>query len=167
MKCINFETNLENCNSLLSRLCIRLCKNRTDAEDLYQETVYYAFKHYDKYKHDLPFDRWIYTLCINVFRNQYRKQKHSPQPYNFHSNEQKDELLANLPDCSGSIEEYNDLREIIDTLDYNKRIVIVLYYFHDLSIKEIGKMLSAPEGTVKKRLFAARKLIKERMNDNE
>jgi RNA polymerase sigma-70 factor (ECF subfamily) len=63
--------------------------------------------------------------------------------------------------------EANDvIQEAIDSLSPNQKIVIVLYYLADLSLKEIAYILEIPEGTVKSRLYYGRENLRQRLEQN-
>ena len=63
--------------------------------------------------------------------------------------------------------EYSDLREIIDDLNEEFSSVLVLFYYEDMSIKDISESLNIPQGTIKSRLSRARKKLKEILSINE
>ena len=63
--------------------------------------------------------------------------------------------------------EYSDLREIIDDLNEEFSSVLVLFYYEDMSIKDISESLNIPQGTIKSRLSRARKRLKEILSINE
>ncbi|MDK2828033.1 MAG: hypothetical protein PWP67_833 [Clostridium butyricum] len=57
------------------------------------------------------------------------------------------------------------MHEIIDELDIKQKMVIILYYFNELTIKEIAQIMECFEGTVKSRLYTARKKLKKSLMD--
>ena len=63
--------------------------------------------------------------------------------------------------------EYSDLREIIDDLNEEFSSVLVLFYYEDMSIKDISESLNIPQGTIKSRLSRSRKKLKEILSINE
>ena len=155
-------------NKNLTRLCKKMCNNMYDAEDLYQDTVLSICRFWGKYNPDLPFDKWVYSICVNTYRNKYRKYKSSPQIMDFESNEEKDNKINNIED-KDSVNYDNSimLKQLINNLNKDKKEVVILFYFQDFSVKEVATILRIPEGTVKKRLYSARQYIKERWNTHE
>lgn len=60
-----------------------------------------------------------------------------------------------------------DLKESINNLDSDLKIIVILYYYEDMSIKDISESLNIPQGTIKSRLSRARKRLKEILSINE
>ena len=56
-----FAVYVQQYSADLSRLCMSLCGNKTEAEDLFQETWLKAMRYYDKYEKSKPFDKWLYS----------------------------------------------------------------------------------------------------------
>jgi len=150
----------------LTRLCLKLCRSNVDAEDLYQETWRRAVEKIHLYNDTKPFQPWLFTICINVFRNAYRKSKKTPIAV-FDSDEEKERAIDNaaIPEPVFN-EEHSLIRDIVNELDEKYRIVIVLHYFSDYSIEELAAIIGIPQGTVKSRLHKARKIIKGRLEDD-
>ena len=150
----------------LTRLCLKLCRNDAEAEDLFQETwcrVVEKIRFYDESK---PFEPWLFTLCINSFRNSYKKAKNKPVAV-FDSDEEQEFTINKAIDSKPVFnEEYDFLRQIISELDEKHRIVVVLHYFRDYSVKELASIIRIPQGTVKSRLHKAREIIKRRLEDD-
>lgn len=147
----------------LTRLCLRLCRNRTDAEDLYQETWCRVCGKLRQYDEAQPFEPWLFAICVNTFRNQVKRNKRRPVA-EFATNEEQDRVLEGAPDETPVFDaERDQLRRIIDGLEDKYRIVTVLYYFRDFSVAELASILRVPQGTVKSRLFKAREIIKRRL----
>jgi len=162
---IDFEQRVRGVSRQLSKLCCRLYICRMDAEDLYQTTLLTAFRFFDKYDREKPFDRWVYSICLNTYRNQYKKQKKYSEAA-FSSTEEKNAFIETIAARCDEYNEESEIRQIVDSLDVKKKAVIILYYFEDLKIGDIAKILKIHEGTVKKRLFDARRIIRERMQGN-
>lgn len=151
----------------LTRLCLSLCGNKADAEDLFQDTWYKAVKHYSKYDKEQPFDKWLYSICANTYKNTL-KLFYNKHKVEFKTDEEKQSFLDSVPDANESNRDcYLDLHKVVSSLPKKLKIVIVLYYFKSYSTKEIAQILNIPEGTVKSRLYSAKKFIKGRLNYEE
>lgn len=149
----------------LSRLCLSLCCNTQDAEDLFQDTWHKAMKSYYQYRSGYPFDKWLFAICVNTYKNTL-KLSYNRNKLDFTSFEEKEHFINSLPDNSIlTPEAYVELKKIIYDLPKKLRVVVVLKYFKDYSIKEIADMLKIPEGTVKSRLHTATSIIKRRLGD--
>lgn len=149
----------------LTRLCVSLCGSTAEAEDLFQDTWVKVIKNLDKYDEALPFDKWLYSICVNTFKNKVKLFENSRRR-EFGSDEEKQAFFNSIPDKdSADREGYIELHQAVMRLPKKLRAVIVLYYFRDHSVKETAEILGIPEGTVKSRLSAARQQIKRRLEN--
>jgi RNA polymerase sigma-70 factor (ECF subfamily) len=147
-------------------LCLKLCRSREDAEDLYQETWVKAYKFYHRYNAEKPFEGWLTTICTNTFRDMLRRQKWKSLFVPFHTNSEKDEFFQNIPADENEEVDFSDVKDAVDSLPEKYRIVTVLYYLDGCDVKKTAELLSIPEGTVKYRLHKARELLKRRLEQN-
>lgn len=77
------------------------------------------------------------------------------------------DTYGEMPNKLHQIEQNIDLQEAIQKLDGNYQTVIILYYYHDLSINKIAWQMNIPEGTVKTYLHRARKALKNLLGGSE
>lgn len=151
--------------------CLRLCVTHYEAEELYQETflkVIELGKEIDRSKNPKS-----YLLCIatGIYRNQKKKyairQRIAPiEVLSEHMSESLAEERYGLPEQEIIQKEVAErVRAEISLLQDKYRIPVLMYYAGNLSCAEIGKALKLPQGTVKNRLFKARKLLKEKLED--
>lgn len=145
-------------------LCMNLCRERNEADDLYQETWLKALQHFDQYDQSLDFEPWITRICINTYKDVCRRKKRSPFFDFFQSSEEKDAIMEMTP---GQERNYVELKDAVDRLDEKLRMTVILFYFNGLDQKQTAETLNVPLGTVKSRLSTARKLLKEMMMDAE
>ena len=139
-------------------LCLSLCANPHEADDLYQETWLRAVKSISQYDPTKDFEPWLTKICVNTYRNVLRKLARSPF-LDFRTNEEKDALINAVPDAEKM--DYGPLYEAIDRLPEKYRVAVILFYFQDMDIAATAQAMGIPEGTVKSRLSKARKLLKE------
>lgn len=161
----DFENYIQLYSTDLTGLCISLCGNKDEAEDLFQETWYKAMKNYSKYNNSYPFDKWLYSICVNTYKNTlrlfYNKNKAS-----FKTEEEKRIFFNSIPDTDeGDSWQYFELHKIIFELPKKQRMVVILRYFKDYTTKEISEILNVPQGTVKSRLHSAKAYIKRRLEN--
>ena len=144
-------------------LCLTLCANTFDAEDLYQETWLKVVKNISQYDVTQPFEPWLTQICVNTYRNTLRRIMRSPIFNSFATEEEK----SNVMECIAAPEpsDYSDLHDAINTLPEKLRITVILFYFQDMAIASVGKTLGIPQGTVKSRLNKARNILKEVLTD--
>ncbi|SFC34341.1 sigma-70 family RNA polymerase sigma factor [Clostridium uliginosum] len=125
----------------LYRTAFAYVKNKEDALDIIQETVYKAYISIDKLKESKYFNTWLTRILINnaiTFIN-----KNSKIVY-LEENELKD--MSHLENKS---DEKLDLLYAVDKLEEKLKKVIILKYLNDLTISEVAKVLEIPEGTAK------------------
>ena len=139
-------------------LCMTLCADKHEADDLYQDTWVKVLRSIDAYDRTREFEPWLTKLCINTYRDKLRRLSRSPF-LNFTSNESKDAVFATVP--AQDREDYSDLYAAIDKLPEKLRLAIILFYFEDMDISKTAETLGIPPGTVKSRLNKARTRLKE------
>jgi RNA polymerase sigma-70 factor (ECF subfamily) len=146
----------------LSRLCFFLCQNENDANDVFQETWIKVIRHIDKYDEDRKFENWASTICVNTYRDMYRKNK-KLQHVEFSDNNMMDSFFDSLPDTNNEVhtrDEYLGLYHAIGALTIKMRTVVILFYFSGYSEKECAKILGVSANKIKSRLYSARQLLK-------
>ena len=158
-------------------LALKLCKNREDAEDLYQETWIKAYRFLDRYNGEKEFGAWITTICVNSYKDMLRRQKWIQLFPLFRTNEEKDLALSNAAaTATGAAtgtaaqtvmedqESITDVRNAVNALPEKYRLAVILHYFNDLDIKKTAETLGIPEGTVKYNLHKARALLERSLH---
>lgn len=143
-------------------LCMTLCADRHEADDLYQDTWVKVIHSIEQFDQSKDFEPWLTRLCVNTYRDKLRRLSRSPF-LNFSSNEAKDAVFATVP--APERKDYTDLYAAIDRLPKKLRLAIILFYFEDMDISKTAETLRIPPGTVKSRLNKARKLLKEVLTD--
>lgn len=144
-------------------LCLTLCANSFDADDLYQETWLKVVKNISQYDKSREFEPWLTRICVNIYRNRLRRIMKSPIFDAFSSEEKKASVMENI--SAPEAEDYSQLHEAIKHLPEKLRVTVVLFYFRDMDIGQTALALNIPQGTVKSRLSKARKLLKEVLTD--
>ena len=139
-------------------LCMTLCADKHEADDLYQDTWVKVLKRFDTYDPSRDFEPWLTRLCVNTYRDRLRRLSRSPF-LNFSSNETKEAFL--LTATAPEKKDYSDLYAAIDQLPEKLRLTIILFYFEDMDIEKTAQTLGIPTGTVKSRLHKARIQLKE------
>lgn len=171
---ITIENIYEEYNRYIYYLCLKLTKNPVEAEDLMQE-VWMKVVRYESYMKEVDHVKaWLTTICMNTFRDRYRKQvRRSKYVAN-----QPDQLDISLLDLIASdvlsVEEQlekEDVCEIVRTkiseLDAIYQKTVMYFYVHQFSLNEIAEVMKVSIGTVKSRLFRAKQRLKEMiMNDD-
>lgn len=159
----SFEKHIFTYGPSITKLCMSLCSNRYDAEDLYQSTWEKAMKKIKQYDPNKSFEKWLFSICINTYRDNL-KRFDTKKVLKFSNSEEHERLLSSIPDSSVDKDEFISLHLAVNKLPAELKEIIVLYYFRDYSIKELSEILSIPEGTAKSRLFKSREMLRKELN---
>lgn len=164
MQSIKFLQEFEVHTDYLKHFALRLTKDKNQAQDLFQETALKAFRHQNKYLPGTNIKAWLGTIMKNSFINLYRKKKKRNEIQDntnehFFLNTPK-ETISNEGEMSVTMQE---LFKIIDSLNDDYRIPFLMAY-QGYSYEEIQKATgNLPMGTVKSRIFHARKMLEDRI----
>ena len=164
MSTLQFSKEFNALENILYSFALRLTKNREDAKDLIQETALRAYKHREKFTVGTNFKSWVSTIMRNTFINQYRKAKlrrnvNEPVESFLFALENKN-AIPNQGEINIRMQEYD---KIFDAIGEIYSIPFLLFY-RGYEYKEIAQYLDIPIGTVKSRIFLARKKLKKRIN---
>ncbi len=146
---------VEKYGNRLLRTCYLILKDREEAEDIVQETFIKVFRNIDSFRENSRLYTWIYTIALNLSRDILRKKKDMLTL--------EDEWVGNN-DVEYEVEKGIDrelLRKELFSINSLYREVLVLFYFEDLSIKEISNLLNEKEGTIKSKLSRGRNILKK------
>ena len=152
----------------------RLTKDAYEAEDLYQETLYRAYRFFDKYQQNTNFRAWIFKIMTNSYISSYRKSTRQPVKINFDDIENF-QLFQNFQDESrllhstayslaGDMFE-DEVKEALEKIPYYFRLVVLLSDIEGFSYKEIADMVKTPLGTVMSRLHRGRSLLRNKLKN--
>ena len=150
------------------RMAYMISGNHADAEDIVQETFVKCFYSITGLKENDKFQSWFYTVLTRTAWRICRKQKRE-QPQEDISVCLEQVQYAMRDDRKAEYTEQRilqketagELRELLEQLPVKQRTTVILYYYNELSTKEIAQVLGCFEGTVKSRLFTARKCLRE------
>lgn len=161
MSNLEFVSHFNKMETLLYAFAMRLTKDENDAQDLLQETAYKAFKYRNLYKPHTNLRAWLMTIMRNTFINNYRKKKRRQtlhdQTDNHYFLNSGDRIVRNEGESNVTIAE---LQEMVEKVEEWARIPFLLHY-QGFKYDEIAEELDIPLGTVKSRIFFARKRLKE------
>ena len=151
---MTFEELLIGAEPALQRFVLFRVNHRQDAEDILQEVRLSAYRGFDTLNDPSMFKAWIIGIARNKCADYYR-------------NKTVELPLDEIPEESLTQSRYglvwnSPVSETMDLLRGNDREILRLFYFEQRSQEEIARLLGIPVGTVKSRLFAARKRFKQR-----
>ncbi|WP_141433906.1 sigma-70 family RNA polymerase sigma factor [Bacillus sp. 03113] len=150
-----FEQLISSVRNKLYRTAYSYVRNEQDALDLYQDTIYKAYTSLKTLKKPESFQSWILKILIFKSIDFIRKESR-------HFTTDDEKIFAELVSDENVdyIAHSMDLLEAFKFLDPKCKMIILLRYYHDLSIKEIASIMNYPEGTVKSHLNRAKKELR-------
>ena len=135
-------------------------------EDIEQEVYIKTWQNLENYREEGKFRQWISILTANVCRDYFKSRQHridAGQVYD------EDFLEAAASEAKGQ-EEILDAKtrqkmilKAVDSLPRKMREVVIWYEFEDMTYEQIAKKTGLPVGTIKSRLFNARKILSEKL----
>lgn len=165
MTIIEFKNQIGPLNNQLLGFAIRLTRNKEDAKDLMQETMIRAFIHCERFTEGTNFKAWLTTIMRNNFINDYRKNV-SRKNWKYRLAGDEFELDKQYVINQGpSMMMMQELDSLMDKLSDGSRIPFDLF-FNGYKYTEIAEQLDLPIGTVKSRIFFARKKLRNIVHKN-
>ncbi|MGK0365930.1 MAG: RNA polymerase sigma-70 factor (ECF subfamily) [Saprospiraceae bacterium] len=148
----------------LHAFAMHLIRDKHLAEDLFQDTAVRVFNNVDKFHSNGNFKAWVMVIMRNTFINDYRKKKRRRKIYDCNVNTFTFNSLSNSVENEG---EKNflmrELMSMINDLDEGIKKPFVMSY-EGFKYEEIATEMKLPLGTVKSRIFQARKQLKKHIS---
>lgn len=146
--------------NLVFTICSRVFDNREEAEDIAQESFIKCFQSLKQFKGESKFSSWLYTITYNTCLNhlKYKKRQTSVEDIaNIADHEiiEQDQIFAKLEQK----EQTNLIQKALSKLELDEQMIIQLYYYEELPIKEISSILSLKIENIKIKLFRSRKKL--------
>jgi RNA polymerase sigma-70 factor, ECF subfamily len=151
-----FKLLVQQNHELVFRHCLKIVKNEEAAKDLTQETFVHAYQHLHEFRMEARFSTWLWRIAHNLSLNALRKSSHLEKEYKeeiarpsfFTPEEENEELMQKI-------------KHVMSQLPEKQRVVFELYDLQHMPQKEIAAKLGISYGTVRSRLFYARKKIRQ------
>lgn len=163
MSTYEFNNRFFELSPILNAFAYNLTQNMDDAKDLYQETAFRAMANRDKFMPDTNFKAWSFTIMKNIFINNYRKKTKAntimdstDNLYYLNSGGRQEE---NRGDANILIKE---LKDLIEKLDETIKAPFLMHY-QGFKYQEIADHFKLPLGTIKSRIFFARRELKDQI----
>jgi RNA polymerase sigma factor (sigma-70 family) len=159
-----FEKELKEHNKVLLMQALHLTRNMDDAKDLVQDTLLKALRYKDQFNTGSNLKAWLYTILKNSFINHYRRM--SKRNTFIDSTDNTYFLDAPSQKLENQGELYfirKDLETAIDTLPIDLKVTFLMNT-EGYKYQEIADTLQIPIGTVKTRIFVARKLLRQKLH---
>ena len=161
MSTIEFTKKFTDLKSPLNAFAYNLTKNKEDAKDLYQETAFRAISNKEKFRPGTNFKAWSFTIMKNIFINNYRKMKKKNTIIDTTDNMYFINSGATMiENDAGRNILMDELNLMIESLDDSIKAPFMMNYT-GFKYQEIADKLELPLGTVKSRIFFARKALKQ------
>lgn len=160
MSALEFNASFNKLYDLLFAFAMKLTRNKEDAKDLMQETAMLAYANIHRFEPGTHFKSWVSTIMRNSFINNYRKMKtrnNLDQPIESFFHNVGNTAVANQ---ANSIIMQKELSVILESLDKEYKVPFLMFHqgFH---YDEIADHMNLPIGTVKSRIFYARKRLRQ------
>jgi RNA polymerase sigma factor (sigma-70 family) len=159
MTVIEFNTRIVQEKNSLKNFALSLTRNADDSLDLLQDTYLKAMKYRSKFEESTNLRAWLFTIMKNTFINSYRRNAKIKQLIS-----KGDDLALNrafkqnsYDNCESRINAKEIIREVERLSDEYK--VPFTRYYTGYKYEEIAKEMSLPLGTIKSRIFIARKML--------
>lgn len=152
-------------------IAYRMTENHADAEDLIQDTFLKAYRFFDRYKRDMPFENWLYRIMSNIFVDWLRRRpKVHMRSLDEPIQHEEGHSTLDLPDSADSPEALalsseldSNMQSALGTLPKDFRLTVILSDIEGLSYEEVSDVMGCSIGTVRSRLHRGRKLLREKL----
>jgi RNA polymerase sigma-70 factor (ECF subfamily) len=155
-----FEMRLEECGTLAFRVARGVLHNTADAEDVAQEALLRAYRHFARLRDPGRFRAWLvrisFRLALDHARSARRREHRETVSVNNVSTPTAEDVVA-------SNEFERRLQQAMNSLSQKSRLVLLLTSMNGHSLEEVAELLQLPLGTVKSRLHSARKQLAEKL----
>ncbi|MGK0447262.1 MAG: RNA polymerase sigma-70 factor (ECF subfamily) [Polaribacter sp.] len=171
-KVINGDTNafaylVDAYKDMVFSLAFKMTKNREEAEEVSQDTFIKAFKNLNKFKGDSKFSTWLYRIGYHACLDAIKKNK------NHNNSLEINEITFNKIQSVDTIlqgierkERATVMNDCLLKLPEEERSIIWMFYFDELSLKEIIEVTSLSEANLKVKLHRARKRLLAIVEEN-
>jgi RNA polymerase sigma-70 factor, ECF subfamily len=147
----------------------RLTGNHNDAEDLTQEAFVRAFRFFDNYRRELPFENWLFRIMSNLFIDETRRRS-KIKTQSIDAPLAGTDLLLEIPDEREQPESLvlheeldEEIQKALLTLPADFKMAVVLADIEGLSYEEIAVAMNCSLGTVRSRLHRGRRLLRTKL----
>jgi RNA polymerase sigma-70 factor, ECF subfamily len=142
----------------LYRFALRLLSSaKEEPADLVQETYLRAYRSFYQFKQGSNCKSWLFQIMYSIFVNQYRRKQKEPETLAFHELEKRFIASVQQPNCFEK--RASDVERALKRLPEEFRTAILLVDVEELSYEEAAVAMNCPVGTIRSRLFRARKLL--------
>jgi RNA polymerase sigma factor (sigma-70 family) len=160
-----FDATLARYGAEIYRFALHLTRNRSDADDLYQETALKAYRAWDRLPCDANHRAWLYRIASNTFLSDKRK---TSRLRSLDAEEAVESIPAASRDDDGRLDAGNLLHEVegfIEALPPKQRIALVQRKYLDIGYPEIAATLGCSEEAARRSVHEALRKLRQRFGD--
>ena len=158
-----FEERLTECGSLAFRVALAVVRNAGDAEDVAQEAAMRAYRQFERLRDRSRFRSWLVRITFRLALDHCKSGKRREQREALWSRPERTPIPPNAEDFVMANQFQSRLDCALGELPEKHRLVLMLSAIEGHSMEEVASLLRIPIGTVKSRLFFARKLLSEKL----
>jgi RNA polymerase sigma-70 factor (ECF subfamily) len=158
-----FEERLAECGPLAYRVARGVLRNTADAEDVAQEALLRAYRQFDRLRDRTRFRAWLVRIAFRLALDRLRSSKRREVRDTLWSQPEYHQPAANAEDLAAANEFQSHLDNALAELPEKLRLVLLLAAMEGHTIDEIAGMLEISTGTVKSRIFYARRQLAEKL----
>jgi RNA polymerase sigma-70 factor (ECF subfamily) len=158
-----FELRLAECGPLAFRVARSVLRNEADAEEIAQEALLRAYRKLESLRDPSRFRAWVVRISFRLALDRWRSAKRRERRETAWSLPEQRLALPTAEQIAVSNEFQARLEHALEELPGKSRLVLVLSAIHGYTLEEVASILEIPLGTVKSRLFFARKQLAEKL----
>ena len=158
-----FEERLAECGQLAFRVARAVLRNTADAEDVAQEALLRAYQSFERLRDRSRFNGWLVRISFRLALDRLRSAKRRDRREALWSQPAHLPPPATVEDVAASKQFQGHLERALEELPEKLRLVLLLSAMEGHTIDEIASIVGVPLGTVKSRIFIARKKLAEKL----
>jgi RNA polymerase sigma-70 factor (ECF subfamily) len=168
-----FDQKMQATYRKVYNMAYRLSGNRPDAEDLTQEAFIRAYRSFDDYEGDKPFENWIYRIVTRLFLDLRRARRRRVKSMSYDApwgRDDGEEIAFDIPDHDANPEKQvmsrvmsEDIESVLKKLTPEQRVLVALADVEGLPHKDIAEIVGTPVGTIRSRLHRMHKTIRAQL----
>src|SRR5262245_24731780 len=165
---MDFESAARECRPFLLQIAVASARNPVDAEDIVQEALLRGYRGFKRFRGDCPVRIWLSRIVVRVAINHHKNVARRLKRWVFFADlemggENGSRVSFDLADTSHNIprEKLLDVHKQVNRLPDEFRMPLLMLAVDGMTIPEIAEILEMPEGTVKSRIFYARKRLRD------
>lgn len=169
-----FDQKMQASYRKVYNMAFRLSGNRPDAEDLTQEAFIRAYRNFEDYEGDKPFENWIYRIVTRLFLDLRRTRRRRVRATSYDAPWGRDageEIAFDIPDYDANPEKQvmagvmsEDIERVLNKLTPEQRLLVALADVEGLPHKDIAEIVGTPVSTIRSRLHRMHKTLREQLN---